>query len=190
MRYKTIRKRLDSAEEGIREYTDQCMRFGWLHEKWGAYCRSEYDRLKGCPNWSLSELTGYQKAMEAILWHSVQFSYIVNGERVTTDSDEYRAVSPHTIQTQTGCYVWPNSGRLFTLPDCITRETVERFVIDGRELLHVSLKDSKGNSIRCRVNGKLKLWSSRPWDFRLPVKYGLRDCFYITPDNGKEWLWR
>ena len=52
---------------------------------------------------------------------------------------------------------------------------------------HRTLKDSRGEPVKCRVNGKCKLWKTRPADFRLPVKYGLYDCFYITPENASEW---
>lgn len=55
------------------------------------------------------------------------------------------------------------------------------------ELLHVTVKDSRGNPARCRVNGKCQTWKSRPGDFKLPVKHGLRNCFYITERNAHEW---
>lgn len=32
----------------------------------------------------------------------------------------------------------------------------------------------------CRVNGKPKVWKTRPDEVRVPMVYGLRDCFYIT----------
>lgn len=54
-------------------------------------------------------------------------------------------------------------------------------------LHHVSLKNSDGTPVRCRVNGKCQTWKTRPDDFRLPVKYGLKDCFDITHFNGGEW---
>jgi len=56
------------------------------------------------------------------------------------------------------------------------------------ELHHVSMKNSDGTPTRCRVNGALKLWKTRPDDFKLPVKHGLYDCFYITPDNASDWV--
>ena len=55
-------------------------------------------------------------------------------------------------------------------------------------LYHVSLRNSDGSPVRCRVNGRCKIWKTRPDDFRLPVKYGLRECFYITPSNAHEWV--
>lgn len=41
--------------------------------------------------------------------------------------------------------------------------------------------------VRCRVNGACKTWKTRPNEYRLPVKYGLRDCFYIDESNASEW---
>ena len=54
-------------------------------------------------------------------------------------------------------------------------------------LHHVSLTNADGSMLRCRINGKCQTWKTRPDDFRLPVKYGLKQCFYITPDNAKDW---
>ena len=54
-------------------------------------------------------------------------------------------------------------------------------------LHHVREKNSDGSPVRCRVNGKCKTWVTRPNDFQLPVKHGLRDCFYLTPRNAAEW---
>ena len=56
-----------------------------------------------------------------------------------------------------------------------------------QEFHHVSEKNADGSAVRCRVNGKCKTWKTRPDDFQLPVKYGLKTCFYITQDNAHEW---
>ena len=56
----------------------------------------------------------------------------------------------------------------------------------GQILHHESVKNADGTPARCRVNGAIKLWKTRPDDFRLPVKHGLKDCFYITPENSSE----
>lgn len=53
---------------------------------------------------------------------------------------------------------------------------------------HVTLRNADGTAVRCRANGACKTWKTRPDDFRLPVKYGLKQCFYITPSNAKDWL--
>ena len=55
-------------------------------------------------------------------------------------------------------------------------------------LHHIRLTNADGTPARCRVNGKCRTWVTRPDDFRLPVKHGLRDCFYITPTNAHEWV--
>ena len=54
-------------------------------------------------------------------------------------------------------------------------------------LYHVREKNSDGSPVRCRVNGKCKTWVTRPNDFQLPVKHGLKHCFYITPRNAADW---
>ena len=57
----------------------------------------------------------------------------------------------------------------------------------ARRFKHVSAKDSKGNPIQCRASGKCKTWKTRDADFKLPVKYGLYQSFYIEPSNAHEW---
>lgn len=56
------------------------------------------------------------------------------------------------------------------------------------EFYHRTLRNADGTAVRCRVNGECKTWRTRPLDYRLPVKHGLRDCFYITPSNEQDWL--
>ena len=63
-----------------------------------------------------------------------------------------------------------------------------------QEFRHVSIKNADGTPARCRVNGKIQTWETRPDDWRLPVKYGFsgdreiqKNCFYITPRNAEEW---
>lgn len=52
---------------------------------------------------------------------------------------------------------------------------------------HKTLKNADGTPVRCRSNGQCKTWKTRPSEFRLPVKHGLKNCFYITPDNANDW---
>jgi len=40
---------------------------------------------------------------------------------------------------------------------------------------------------RARVNGKCQTWKREPDKFKLPMKYGLYDYFYITQDNAADW---
>jgi hypothetical protein len=44
-----------------------------------------------------------------------------------------------------------------------------------------------GRAKQVRVTGRCKTWVTRPDDFRLPVKYGMYECLYITPRNAYEW---
>ncbi len=58
----------------------------------------------------------------------------------------------------------------------------------GTELRHLKLKNADGiSAVRCRVNGQCKVWKTKPSEFKLPVKHGLKNCFYITPENAAEW---
>ena len=57
-----------------------------------------------------------------------------------------------------------------------------------QEFHHITEKNSDGTPARCRVNGACKVWKTRPDEFRLPVKHGLKLCFYITLENASEWV--
>lgn len=52
---------------------------------------------------------------------------------------------------------------------------------------HRTLKNADGTALRARVNGKIQLWKTRPNEIKIPMKHGLRDCFYLTQDNLHEW---
>lgn len=56
-----------------------------------------------------------------------------------------------------------------------------------QELYHKTLRNADGTATRCRVNGVCKTWKTRPDDFQLPVKYGLKHCFYLTSSNADDW---
>lgn len=60
----------------------------------------------------------------------------------------------------------------------MTRQQAEQLTYRD-ELHHVTKPNADGTPKRCRVNGKMKTWKTRPNDWLLPVKHGLRDCFYI-----------
>ena len=59
--------------------------------------------------------------------------------------------------------------------------------IEAREFHHVTFKNRDGTPLRARRNGKTKTWKTRPGEFRVPVKYGLKQCFYIESINAHEW---
>lgn len=52
---------------------------------------------------------------------------------------------------------------------------------------HLSVKNADRTPLRGRVNGKCQTWKTRPNEFRLPMKYGLKQCFYITDTNCGDW---
>lgn len=54
---------------------------------------------------------------------------------------------------------------------------------------HSSVWKNKDESCqRWRRNGKTKIWKTRPNDFRMPIKYGIRDFSYIIYVEGDEVL--
>lgn len=57
----------------------------------------------------------------------------------------------------------------------------------GNEILSLVYENADGTPLRVRVMGKVKFWKTRIWDFKIPVKYGLYDSFYITPFNAESW---
>lgn len=52
---------------------------------------------------------------------------------------------------------------------------------------HYKAKNADGTALRCRAMGACKTWKTRPTEFKLPVKYGMYNSFYITQDNAHEW---
>ena len=68
----------------------------------------------------------------------------------------------------------------------LCRENVEE-LRSGTILRHITARNADGTPLRGRVNGKVILWKTRPLEFRVPMKYGLKTYFYVTEDNAKEW---
>lgn len=52
---------------------------------------------------------------------------------------------------------------------------------------HATRRNSDGSALRCRANGRCRTWKRKPEAFRLPVKYGLKTCFYLDNNNAHEW---
>lgn len=68
----------------------------------------------------------------------------------------------------------------------ITKETAMKLNL-GQILYHKTDRGSDHRPTRCRVNGRCKVWKTRPKEFRLPVKWGLKRCFAITEWNNTDW---
>lgn len=60
--------------------------------------------------------------------------------------------------------------------------------ITARNFEHVSAKNADGTALRARASGQCKVWVKSPERFKLPVKYGLYQSFYIEETNASEWI--
>lgn len=65
----------------------------------------------------------------------------------------------------------------------LTKEGIET----NYEFWHRFERNADGTPLRCRKNGQLKNWKTRPGDFRQPVKYGPKNSFHLTPANIADW---
>ena len=59
-------------------------------------------------------------------------------------------------------------------------------LIYGDVIYHAILKNADGTPQRWRVNGKLKLWKTRPHEIRIPLKRGLYQFYYLDHNNLDE----
>lgn len=66
----------------------------------------------------------------------------------------------------------------------LTKEQIQ----SARGFERVTLKNKDKSPLRCRRNGATKYWKRNPERFRIPVKYGLYTCFYITELNVNDWV--
>ena len=65
---------------------------------------------------------------------------------------------------------------------------IKQEVINANEFWSRLYRNADGSPIRARRSGKTQLWKTRPDDFKQPVKYGLKQSFYITPQNIGDWV--
>jgi hypothetical protein len=57
----------------------------------------------------------------------------------------------------------------------------------GQVLYSTTRRASDGTPLKVRVNGKCVVWKTRPNEFRLPVKSGLRGYGFLDESNASEW---
>jgi hypothetical protein len=57
----------------------------------------------------------------------------------------------------------------------------------GAVLFNTSKIGKDKRPVRVRVNGRCQTWKKVPDRWSLPVKYGLHNCFYVTPDSAEHW---
>lgn len=66
----------------------------------------------------------------------------------------------------------------------ITAQTAD----DASVFYHRTQTYKRSNTpIQVRRMGRTKRWVTRPTEFRIPVKYGMYDSFYIDHTNAHEW---
>lgn len=65
----------------------------------------------------------------------------------------------------------------------ITKESA----LTANNFEHISLKNADKTPLRARRNGKTKTWKTRPEEFKIPAKHGLKECFYIDNNNCDQW---
>lgn len=56
----------------------------------------------------------------------------------------------------------------------------------GQTLYHTDNRNSDGSPQRWRVNGQCKTWKTRPAEFQVPLKHGLRTYDYLTHAVGEK----
>lgn len=61
-------------------------------------------------------------------------------------------------------------------------------ILNARHFEHVTEKNADGTPLRARRNGKTQTWKTRPGDFRIPAKYGLKVTFDITHMTAHLWV--
>lgn len=54
------------------------------------------------------------------------------------------------------------------------------FVVDNPRNKHC------GERRNCRRTGKTQTWKTKPGHFKIPVKFGLYESFYITHENAAD----
>lgn len=79
-----------------------------------------------------------------------------------------------------------SDGRIYQVPLPLTKAQAVA-LSHGATLYHRTMRNSDGTALRARPNGRCQTWVTRPEEFRLPAKHGLRDTFYITHTNCGEW---
>lgn len=67
------------------------------------------------------------------------------------------------------------------------KQVTKQIAITANTFTHITALKKDNSPLTVRRNGKTQLWKTRPNDFKVPVKYGLYEYFYITQDNCNEW---
>ena len=60
-------------------------------------------------------------------------------------------------------------------------------LLNANTFYHKTLKNKDGTPYKAKRNGRNKLWKTRPHDFQILVKRGLKEFGYIDQDNFESW---
>ena len=55
----------------------------------------------------------------------------------------------------------------------------------GQVILQVDASNADGTPKRWKVNGQVKTWKTRPDDFQVPLKHGLKGYDYLSQHTGE-----
>ena len=58
--------------------------------------------------------------------------------------------------------------------------------LNSHEFWHMELTNKDGTPVRCRKNGGVKTWATKPGLWRVPVKHGLKETFYIQNFDDRD----
>jgi len=87
-----------------------------------------------------------------------------------------------------------DEGEDFNARDYLLQQPVDRTEVNAESAMtantfyHRTKKYTRGDRpIEVRRMGRTKRWVRQPEKFRVPVKYGMYDSFYIDNRNAHEW---
>ena len=61
-------------------------------------------------------------------------------------------------------------------------------ILNARTFEHKTLKNADQTPLRARRNGRTQTWKTRPGEFRIPAKHGLKNTFNITHNERDAWV--
>ena len=114
MRLDTTLNRITMFQEQYRNLWRNIVRFRWSHADYLKYRLEIQNRYEKLPRWAVERLSGYDYALYQNADQHHVFSYIVDGVRVTTESDVWNDAigtihereKAGTFTTDSGEFVW------------------------------------------------------------------------------------
>lgn len=103
---------LNSAKQECRRFFRHAEKDHWPQSKLLPLLAHQKKRLAdyGCPIYMQEFLRGYCEALHDAIHEKQVFCYVHDGKPVAIGTDEYRAISPMDIDTNTGYIAWNVDG--------------------------------------------------------------------------------